>query len=85
VIEQADVVISALGNSDKLLFSDVGSRVVLRMAFDDLSCSSENLFAPNRKQIADLIEFAAGFQKNFSCLMKTVRFKARKVPLILRF
>jgi predicted protein tyrosine phosphatase len=58
VIEQADTVILILGKSDNLLFPDIGSRVVLRLAFDDLSCSSENLFAPNRKQIADLIEFA---------------------------
>jgi predicted protein tyrosine phosphatase len=58
VIQQADAVISVLGKSDKLLFPHVGSRVVLRLALDDLSCSSENLFAPNRKRIADLIEFA---------------------------
>jgi predicted protein tyrosine phosphatase len=57
VIEQADAVISILGKSDKLLFPDVGSRMVLRLAFDDTN-SSENFVAPNREQIVDLIEFA---------------------------
>src|SRR5713101_4473475 len=58
VIEQADAVVSVLGKSDKLLFPDVGSRTILRLAFDDTNESSESFVVPNREQIADLIEFA---------------------------
>jgi predicted protein tyrosine phosphatase len=58
VIEQADAVVSVLGKSDKLLFPDVGRRAVLRLAFDDTNESPERFVAPNRKQIANLIEFA---------------------------
>jgi predicted protein tyrosine phosphatase len=58
IAEQADVLISILGNSDKLLFPDVGNRRVLQLKFDDVSYSSGDFIAPNREQIADLIEFA---------------------------
>ena len=57
VIEQADVVISVLGRSDMLSFPDVGSRQVLRLAFDDTIASSERFIAPTREQIIELIDF----------------------------
>lgn len=57
VIEQADAVISILGDSDKLMFPDVGNRPVLRLKFDDIGCSSGGLVAPNRDQIIELVEF----------------------------
>ncbi len=58
VIDQADAVISILGQSDKLPFPDVGGRPVLRLAFDDTVVPSKTLIPPNRQHIADLIEFA---------------------------
>lgn len=58
IIDQADAVISVLGQSDKLLFPGVGSRPVLRLTFDDIDHTSENFVAPLREQIVDLIEFA---------------------------
>lgn len=61
VIEQADAVISILGQSDKLPFPDVGARKVLRLTFDDVGYSSGHLVAPDRTQIASLIEFARQF------------------------
>jgi hypothetical protein len=60
VIVQADAVISVLGESDRLLFPDVGSRKVLRLAFDDTNESSQSFVVPNPEQIADLIENFAG-------------------------
>jgi predicted protein tyrosine phosphatase len=58
VIDQADAVISILGQSDKLQFPDVGGRPVMRLAFDDRIVPSKTLIPPNRQHIADLIEFA---------------------------
>jgi predicted protein tyrosine phosphatase len=58
VIDQADAVVSILGQSDKLLFPEVGNRKLLRLIFDDVPYSSEDFVAPSREQIAELIEFA---------------------------
>lgn len=58
VIDQADAVISVLGQSDKLQFPEVGTRKVLRLTFDDTIIPSKTLIPPNREHIAGLIEFA---------------------------
>lgn len=58
VMDQADAVVSILGQADKLPFPDVGGRPVLRLAFDDRIVPSKTLIPPNRQHIADLIEFA---------------------------
>ena len=58
VIDQADTVISVLGQSDKLQFPEVGSREVLRLTFDDTVIASKTLIPANREHIAELIEFA---------------------------
>ncbi len=63
VIEQADAVISILGSSDKLIFPDVGSRPVLRLKFDDVGYASGKLVAPSRERIANLIDFARGWNR----------------------
>ena len=51
-------VISILGESDRLAWPTVGTLKVLRLKFDDIIYSSQRFIAPNRDQIADLIEFA---------------------------
>lgn len=51
-------VISILGESDQLEWPPVGACKVLRLKFDDIVYSSQRFIAPNRDQIADLIEFA---------------------------
>lgn len=58
VFDQADAVISILGQADKLPFPDVGGRPVLRLALDDTTVPSKTMIPPNRQHIADLIEFA---------------------------
>ena len=58
VIEQADAVISVLGQADKLLFPEVGNRKVLRLTLDDTIIPSKTLIPPSRDQIAELIAFA---------------------------
>ncbi len=58
VMHQADAVISVLGQSDKLLFPDVGNRKALRLTFDDTVIASKTLIPASREHIAELIEFA---------------------------
>ena len=58
VFDQADAVISILGQADKLPFPDVGSRRVLRLTFDDTIIPAKFLSPPNREHIAELIEVA---------------------------
>lgn len=58
IIDQADAVISILGQADKLPFPDVDGRPVLRLAFDDTIVPSKTLIPPNTEHIAELICFA---------------------------
>lgn len=57
-ISEADAVVSLLGRSDMLEVPDVTRRPMLRLNFDDVQYSTGTWVAPNRKDIAELIEFA---------------------------
>ena len=71
VLGQADIthVISILGQIDKLDWPAVGIRAVLRLQFDDIIYSSGKFVAPNREQIADLIEFCRSWNGSGALLV----------------
>jgi predicted protein tyrosine phosphatase len=69
-LKETDVthVVSILGRADRLDWPSVGTRVALRLEFDDIGYSSGDLVAPTREQIAELIEFARGWNSSGSIL-----------------
>jgi predicted protein tyrosine phosphatase len=71
VLEENDIshVVSILGRSDKLEWPSVGTRRVLRLEFDDIIYSSGSFIAPNREQIAELIEFAGSWNASGTLLL----------------
>jgi predicted protein tyrosine phosphatase len=64
-----DAVISILGDEDQLDWPEIGSRVALRLRFDDVGYSSGKLRAASPDDIAKLISFARSWKAQSNLLI----------------